>query len=661
MSKPSNPPGRVPQGSGADDGSSSADSRQAAPKWLGKRIGRFRLQALIGQGAMGRVFRAEDTTLQRRVALKVISLFDRTGQINPAANRFLTEARAAAALEHPHVVQVFEAGEAGNVCFIAMELLEGGSLRELVDASGPLDAHRACQLTAEAAEALAHAHAAGIIHRDIKPANLMLSRHGRCKVTDFGLAVIDDGSTGPAPSLSERRVGTPLFAAPEVIRGASADERSDLYSLGATLFFLLTGRPPFIAHGRAEAMRAHLELPVPDIRAIRPDLPGGLAEAITRSLDKDPGGRFGSAEQFSRVLRVYTIPVAGAVAPAPAPIPIGGGGGGGGSSGSLAASSGGMSNYGTAGMSGSMYGSGGSGGLGGSGPLGATSRFAEMDNGNGGGGANDADQTSVMLSAIPVATVVPQARRFAGMSGAAWGGIAAGIIVAGSAIAWALLHASGARDSGHAVAAIPRQASQPAVVLAAQHETPAPTPAVVVPPASVMTTPPAPPPKPSPAATPAPSIAELVGSKPAPTPTPPVVAPKVSAPTNTSNTSTGDEIPSGVFHPRDMAALKRIADGTDPAHPDNRAVVQGKVVSAGPSSTGKLYHIHFAGVGGSDAFDVAYFRSSGMFEKMEQRFGGDVAAALVGKTIRVSGKIRLYHEGPEMVADSPDQIVIVGN
>src|SRR5206468_4259587 len=130
--------------------------------------------------------------------------------------------------------------------------------------------------------------------------------------------------------------------------------------LGATLFYLLTGRPPFIAHGRAEAMRAHLEQPVPDVRSVRPDLPGGLAEAITRSLDKDPGGRFASAEQFSRVLRVYTIPVAGAVAPAaPAAMPMGGGsGGGGGSSGSFAASSGGMSNYGTAGMSGSMYGSG---------------------------------------------------------------------------------------------------------------------------------------------------------------------------------------------------------------------------------------------------------------------------------------------------------------
>ena len=131
------------------------------------------------------------------------------------------------------------------------------------------------------------------------------------------------------------------------------------------------------------------------------------------------------------------------------------------------------------------------------------------------------------------------------------------------------------------------------------------------------------------------------------------------APKITETTSGADDVPSGIFHPRDMAALKRIAEGTDPAHPDNRAVVQGKVVSAGPSATGKVYHIRFAGVGGTDAFDVAYFRTSGMFERMEQRFGTDVSAALVGKTIRVSGKVRLYHDGPELVADSPDQVVIV--
>src|SRR5580698_1341087 len=196
MSKPSKTPGNVPSangGSAGDSSSSASDSssKQAAPKWLGKRLGRFRLQALIGQGAMGRVFRADDTTLQRRVALKIISLYDRSGQINPFAERFVNEARAAAALEHPHIVQIYEAGEAGKVCYIAMELVEGGSLSELVDASGPMDVHRACQLTAEAGEALAAAHAVGVIHRDVKPANLMLSRHGRCKVTDFGLAMFE--------------------------------------------------------------------------------------------------------------------------------------------------------------------------------------------------------------------------------------------------------------------------------------------------------------------------------------------------------------------------------------------------------------------------------------------------------------------------------------
>ena len=157
MSKPSKTPGIVPSANGGSAGDSSesdstTNSKQAAPKWLGKRLGRFRLQALIGQGAMGRVFRADDTTLQRRVALKIISLYDRSGQINPFAERFVNEARAAAALEHPHIVQIYEAGEAGKVCYIAMELVEGGSLAELVDASGPMDVHRACQavLTAEA-------------------------------------------------------------------------------------------------------------------------------------------------------------------------------------------------------------------------------------------------------------------------------------------------------------------------------------------------------------------------------------------------------------------------------------------------------------------------------------------------------------------------------
>ena len=293
-------------GSGEVSGRSSSDSRRVAPKWLGKKIGRFRLQGLLGQGAAGRVFRAEDAILHRRVALKVITLHGDNGQINRHADQFLTEARAAAALEHPNVVQIYEAGESGNLCYIAMELLDGGSLKDLVVAAGPMDPGRACLLTADAADALAAGHEAGIIHRDIKPANLMLSRQGRCKVTDFGLATFGD-----AESVStEKAAGTPLFAAPEVIRGTSADERSDIYSLGATLYYLLTGRPPFTAKTRAEVLKKHVNEPIPDLRVVRPGLPESLVAAVEKALDKDPGQRYGSATQFARVLRVQTIPAA---------------------------------------------------------------------------------------------------------------------------------------------------------------------------------------------------------------------------------------------------------------------------------------------------------------------------------------------------------------
>ena len=275
-------------------------------KWLGKKIGRFRLQGLLGQGAVGRVFRAEDAILHRRVALKVIVVHRGDGRITRHGDQFLTEARAAAALEHPNVVQIYEAGETGNLCYIAMELLEGGSLKDLVAATGPMDPGRACVLAADAADALAAAHEAGVVHRDVKPANLMLTRQGRCKVTDFGLATFGD-----AESVSrERSAGTPLFAAPEVIRGTAADAQSDVYSLGATLFFLLSGRPPFTARSRAEVLRKQVHEPVPDLRALRPGLPESLVAAVERALAKDPGQRFATAQQFARVLRVQAIPVA---------------------------------------------------------------------------------------------------------------------------------------------------------------------------------------------------------------------------------------------------------------------------------------------------------------------------------------------------------------
>ncbi|MBV8781592.1 MAG: serine/threonine protein kinase [Phycisphaerae bacterium] len=282
-------------------------SIKRAPSWLGKKVGRFKLLALLGQGAMGRVFRAEDTQLQRQVALKVLPLQVKSGDKTIKVEQFIREARSAAVLEHPGVMQIYEINQAGDVFYIAMELLEGKNLLQLVKASGPMDIVRACQMGAEAAEALGHAHERGVIHRDIKPSNLMLSRGGRCKISDFGLARIDD----PNDSffLGTEAVGTPLYMAPEIPDNQPATFATDIYSLAATMFFLLSGRPPYQGQTIREILKQHASAPIPDLRELRPEIPERLAQAITKGLAKSPADRFASAEEFANILRVHTIPI----------------------------------------------------------------------------------------------------------------------------------------------------------------------------------------------------------------------------------------------------------------------------------------------------------------------------------------------------------------
>lgn len=287
----------------------SASSPGKNPSWLYKRVGHFQLQAILGEGATGKVFRAEDLQLGRQVALKIISLPENSAHRNRAAELVLGEARLAAALDHPHIVRILEVNEAPRFCYIAMELIEGGNLNELVRSSGPMDYLRACQLTAEAAEALAYAHEQGVVHRDIKPANLMLSRGGRCKLADFGLAVLRSpgivGATqGPA--------GTPQYVAPELIAGHDAGPAADIYSLGGTLCFLLTGKPPFSAGSAAEMLNQHLHGSPPDLASLRPDLPESLIRGIEKALQKAPAARFNTAGEFAQLLRVHTIPIGGA-------------------------------------------------------------------------------------------------------------------------------------------------------------------------------------------------------------------------------------------------------------------------------------------------------------------------------------------------------------
>jgi len=239
------------------------------PAWAGKILGHFKLLRLIGEGKMGRVIQAQDINLQRIVALKILRKRIPGMAEQGRVRQFLREARAAAQIEHPNVVRIFEINEHDGWWYIAMEMLEGENLRDLIKATGPLALNRACTLIADAATALAIAHDLGIIHRDIKPTNLMLTRHGRCKLTDFGLVRL--GDPNDPFDFTNKAVGSPQFMAPEVISRLEQTPAIDIYSLGATLYYILAGKPPYTGGKLEEILKKHLDAPVPDIHK---ELPG---------------------------------------------------------------------------------------------------------------------------------------------------------------------------------------------------------------------------------------------------------------------------------------------------------------------------------------------------------------------------------------------------
>lgn len=287
----------------------SAKSGAEPHAWKGRTVGRFVIRDLLGQGGMGTVFRAEDKLLKRQIALKV--MVNKKTDLEKPENRtfrteqFLCEARSAATLEHPNVVHIYEVGTENQLNYIAMELVEGGNLNDLVKNGGPMEYHRACQLGAEAAEALAFAHQAGIIHRDIKPANLMLTRTGRCKVTDFGLCSVDTHEN--EFRLPSETVGTVHFMAPEVASGQAATEASDIYSLGATIYTLLSGRQIFEGRDREKILRLQQYAQPVSLLTYRPDLPEALVTAVEKALAKNPEKRYKNMAEFAAILRMHTI------------------------------------------------------------------------------------------------------------------------------------------------------------------------------------------------------------------------------------------------------------------------------------------------------------------------------------------------------------------
>jgi len=262
----------------------------------GGRLGEFRILREIGRGGMGIVFEAHQEGLDRRVALKVLP----TGAAldERLSIRFLREARAAARLDHPGIVRVMSSGIAEGVLYFTMELIEGRSLADLIK-EGPLAPERAAALAAEVAHALAHAHASGLVHRDIKPENILLGPDGHARITDFGL--VYEPSALPV-TVSHFVLGTPAYMAPEQALGKEVDARSDIYSLGAVLYAMLAGHPPYAGEVPALVISRLLTEPFAPLAKVRPGVPEGLAAICERALARDPGDRYASAEKLAEDL-----------------------------------------------------------------------------------------------------------------------------------------------------------------------------------------------------------------------------------------------------------------------------------------------------------------------------------------------------------------------
>jgi serine/threonine protein kinase len=277
--------------------------------------GRYQIQSLIGQGGMAAVYKAYDPNLRRSVGIKVIH--PHLSENAEFTRRFEEEAAAVAHLRHPNIVQVFDFNHDGNLYYMVMEFLAGETLqsrlKRLNSSKRLLPVKDAIKFSAELCDASDYAHQRGMIHRDIKPANVMLDVNGKAILMDFGIArivgAVEHTATGAV-------LGTAMYMAPEQIQGLHADARADIYSLGVTLFEMLSGRPPYEADSAMTLMMMHLNDPVPDVRDLQPDAPPEIVTLIDKAMAKNRGARFQSAADMGAALRAIQGE------PASTPVPV---------------------------------------------------------------------------------------------------------------------------------------------------------------------------------------------------------------------------------------------------------------------------------------------------------------------------------------------------
>lgn len=587
-------------------------------------IGRYKLLRLLGRGSMGAVFHAQDIVLKRAVALKLFPKRFQQGERSAELQQFIREARSAARIDSPHVVRIYDINISDGWLHIAMELIDGTNLLHVMRNAGPMAPERVCRIGGDAAAALAAAHQLKVVHRDIKPANLMVTLDSRCKVTDFGLACAHDPED--QFKLPTESVGTPYYIAPEVAMGKSATPASDVYSLGATLWHLLAGRPIYPGKVAKDIAKQHIHSPLPDLRELRPELPGELVAILERMLAKAPADRFQDVAEVAKRLKRCAKQLAAAPE----------------------AKSGSALFPGAAGGGSQMF---------------ALAQAVEQMRATG----SQAASSSRMATPVRPGRRMQQTRDtgrtrlFAGIAGLAIVSVALG--------AAAVMFFNSSPTPEQTTSQTPAQtatantSSPPPEALQATSEAAREVDMQATqeqPPASRVQTTAAAPVQPAPAPEVAPAAPVDAG--------PPAAVAKDEADTAaTADAGTplaAETLPGAeslpeverLLRPSDTAGLLAIADAGD----TRTYGVQGVVTSAELSSSGKVFRIHLDHLNGRNVFVAVAFPAT--YDALARAFGGEHGEGLLNKKVIITGRIIKYdqygHNDPEIIIDNPAQIIV---
>jgi serine/threonine protein kinase len=296
-----------PQPLGADisDSDPMINVRPVLEELTGKKLGRYEILGVLGQGAMGTVYKGQDPAIDRMVALKTIlaGVGHDAAQAEQLRERLVREAKAAGKLSHPNIVTVYDVGAEGDLNYIAMDYLEGYTLEQLIKKNVQLNYHIAAKIIMQVCAALEYAHKAGIVHRDIKPANIMVLDNFEIKVTDFGIARFDS----PHMSMTQTGIamGTPHYISPEQLRGENVDRRCDIFSLGVVAYELLTRKRPFAGNNISALIYSITQTDPAPPSTVDENIPGLFDMVVGRALAKDPLERYQSADQMAQDLKAF--------------------------------------------------------------------------------------------------------------------------------------------------------------------------------------------------------------------------------------------------------------------------------------------------------------------------------------------------------------------